>query len=111
MAKKSLDFQLAMDEQQLEQRRAMNDQLFTPREVDHFAYFRKRANAEQAAELLRADGFRVELARKGFTTSLAAHVDSPVDPDSVRTLVTRVFTIVESTGGDYDGWGGPVVPA
>ncbi len=109
MAKKTLDWHLALADQQLEQRRGVNDQLSTAREVDHFAYFRKRAGAERAAELLRAEGFRVELARKGFTTSLAAHIDSPVDRGSVRAVVNRVFDAVESNGGDYDGWGGEVV--
>ena len=109
MANKSLDWHLTADDKQLEQRRGMNDQLDIPREVDHSAHFRKRANAERVAELLRAGGFRVDLGRKGFTTSLAAHIDSPVDADSVHSLVTGVFDVVETNGGEYDGRGGPVV--
>jgi hypothetical protein len=111
MANKPLSWHLAADEQQLNQRRAMNDQLHSPREIDQFAYFRKKAAAEAVAELLRADGYTVELRRKGFTTALAAHTQSAVDPASVTAFVTKVFDIVESNGGEYDGWGGAVVTA
>jgi hypothetical protein len=109
MAHKSLDWQLHASETQLEQRRSMSDQLDRPREVDHFAYFRKRANAEEVATQLRTDGYTVELSRKGFTTSLAAHKDSPVDSATVTAFVTKMFDLVESNGGEYDGWGGSVV--
>ena len=87
----------------------MNDQLAVPREVDHFAFFRRRANAELVAELLRDEGYSVALSKSGMRTQLAAHKLSPVDSDTVTAFVTAITRTVEAHGGVYDGWGGPVV--
>ena len=111
MPKNSLDTQLAANDRQLAQRRAMNDQLEVPREVDHFAYFRKRADAETVAELLRDQGLVVALSGSGRKTELAAHGRSAVDPATVSAFVTAIFRTVEAHGGVYDGWGGPIVGA
>jgi hypothetical protein len=103
--------QLAANERQLEQRRAMSDQLEVAREVDHFAFFRKAANAELVAELLRDEGYSVALSRSGMRTQLAAHKVTPVDPATVTAFVTAISRTVESHGGVYDGWGGPIIGA
>ena len=109
MAKRTLESQLAMDEQQLAQRRALGDDLDVPREVDHFAYFRKAPAAEAVAEILRGEGYSVAVSRAGRKTQLAAHKASKVDPVTVTAFVTAILRTVEAHGGVYDGWGGPVV--
>ncbi len=106
MAKRPLEWHFAADERQLAQRRAMKDNLEVPREVDHFAYFGRKSNAELVAELLRGEGFTVALSRTGLRTQLAAHRPSPVDPATVTAFVTGMFHTVEAHGGTYDGWGG-----
>ncbi len=109
MAKRTLETQFVADEHQLAQRRALNDNLELPREVDHFAFFRKKASAEVVAEILRGEGYSVALSPAGRKTQLAAHKVSPVDPATVMAFVTAIARTVEAHGGIYDGWGGPVV--
>ena len=109
MAKRSLDLQFLLDERQLAQRRGLGDDLEAPREVDHFAFFRRAAAAELVAVLLRDEGYTVALSRRGRKTQLAAHKVSAVDPATVTAFVTAISRTVEAHGGVYDGWGGAVV--
>jgi hypothetical protein len=109
--RQTLDAHLAMDDAMLAQREQLADQLDKPREVEHFAYFRRHAVALEAATALTDAGYRVELARSGFKTVLIARRDSDVLPATVEAATRYVFETVESRGGQYDGWGGTIVPA
>jgi Regulator of ribonuclease activity B/Family of unknown function (DUF695) len=81
------------------------DPLGTPREVAHVAFFPARSAAEEAAAVLRADGFAavVEPDDEG-EFSLTALRRDPVAPPVVHDLTWAVKETVERHGGTYDGW-------
>jgi len=81
------------------------DPLAVPREVAHVAFFPARSAAEEAAEVLRADGFAavVEPDDEG-EFSLTALRSDPVAPPVVHDLTWGVKETVERHGGTYDGW-------
>ena len=104
-----LESMRAMDAEQDTQRLKLGDQLAVAREIDHFAYFRKRSGAQAAGEELAEDGFRVTVSRKGLTWLLEARTEGDVELPSVDEFVARMFELVQRHGGIYDGWGAPVV--
>jgi len=107
---RSLELRHSMCSEQLSQRVKMGDHLEVPREVDHTAYFAKRANAESAAAELAAQGYSVAVSRKGFGSfALEAHIDSDVEWETVDEFVPRMFDLITKHHGVYDGWGGTVV--
>lgn len=96
--------QLALWPVQEAQRTELNDHFATPRPVEHVAYFRRRAFANVAAAELRAQGFSVELGRRGLQTFLRATRAEPLGYASVERFLGDVIGIVERSLGDYDGW-------
>jgi regulator of RNase E activity RraB len=108
--RQSLDSLLSMNSEQTSQRVKLGDQLEAPREIEHFAYFAKRAAAESAAAELADDGMRTTISRRGFGTfALEAHTESDVELETADAFVERMYTLIDKHGGVYDGWGGPVV--
>ncbi|MFO7690576.1 MAG: ribonuclease E inhibitor RraB, partial [Cryobacterium sp.] len=105
---KSLEQLLTLSTEQLDERRGMDDNLSAVREVEHFSYFARRKHADQAGESLAAQGFRVEIGRRGLKTILIARRDEDVLPATVEATVRAVFATVANTRGDSDGWGGTV---
>lgn len=104
----SYEFQLSMWPAQRDQRDELNDVLSTPRAVEHFAYFKRRGNAEAAADELAAAGFTVGLGRRGFKTVLQATRSESLGDDEVAQFLREAISIVERNGGDYEGWGASV---
>lgn len=108
----TLQSQLALWHAQQAQRTELNDDLATPRPVEHFAVFRRRAFANVAGAQLQAQGFRVEIGRRGVQTILQATRNEPLDHASVERFLGEVIAVVEGSRGAYDGWGATVeVPA
>lgn len=95
-----------MSQSQIEQRLSLGDRLEVPREVEHFSHFRRKAAAASAADELIECGYSVFLERRGLKLLVVARKESAVEPPIVEAFVREVFDIVESHGGDYDGWGG-----
>lgn len=98
-----------MSSEQLAQRVKMGDHLDLPREIDHFAFFKKKKDADAAATELLDNGFHVSLSRKKLTWQLVAHTESSLEPPIVDEFVRSEFEIINRHGGIYDGWGGPIV--
>jgi regulator of RNase E activity RraB len=98
-----------MSSEQLAQRVKMGDHLDLAREVDHFAYFRHKAEADAAAKELLGDGYRVSISRKKLTYHLVAHTESSLEPSTVDDFVRTEYELINRHGGIYDGWGGPIV--
>lgn len=106
----SLEELRAMDSEQLTQRVKMGDHLEVAREVAHFAHFPRRAPADAAATELQAAGFRVSVERKGLLgAALVARTTSTIEPQIADGFVCHMYSLVESHGGNYNGWDGPVV--
>lgn len=104
----SYEHQLAMWLMQRDQRAQMNDDLLVPRDVEHFAYFSRRAKATAAADDLTAAGFTVATGRRGFKTVVQAVRSEPLSDEAVERFLREAITLVERHGGSYDGWGATV---
>jgi hypothetical protein len=96
---------------QKEQRPRLDDQLERPRELDHQLFFRKRSGAKTAAQALTAAGFRVSIRPGLLRTTLDASRDDPLTDADVARVLAEVAGIADANGGQYDGFGGTVVPA
>ena len=89
------------------------DRMSEAREIDHFAYFPSREQADRAAASLLAAGFRcddvAEPSDAGGAWGLQFHrLDALADgrPDE---FVAEILDIILDEDGDYDGWGAPHV--
>lgn len=88
------------------------DQLAVPRDVDHLAYFATREQADAAAEALRAAGFRTDDVAgpdDDALWSLQFHRADALADGRPDAFVAEILDIVLPQGGDYDGWGAPMV--
>ncbi|MEJ3404682.1 ribonuclease E inhibitor RraB [Rathayibacter sp. YIM 133350] len=103
--------QFAVDRAQLENRRILGDDLAQPRDVEHFAYFPDCSALDAAARQLEGAGFTGSIFAAGGRFSLCARRVDALDEESVRRFVRDVCEIVEANGGEYDGWGAPVIVA
>lgn len=90
------------------------DVLDVAREVDHMAYFPTQAQAEAAAEQLRASGFRCdeleppqqqEGAEEDRGWALQFHRDDAIAGERPDEFVAEIFGIIQPLDGSYDGWG------
>ena len=101
----TVDTQYAMWAAQKQERIRLGDNLIAPRTVEHFAAFKRSKRAEEAATALRALGFQVVIGRRRMKTALQADRTDPLTDEDVRRFVHEVATLVETHGGEYDGWG------
>ncbi len=106
---RTLESQRAMNSEQLAQRVKMGDHLEIAREVEHFALFTGRKEANAARYQLSTVGFDTNIVRKGWSKfELQARQVTSVEAAEVDAFVCQVFSIIESHHGSYDGWGGPL---
>ncbi|WP_413816763.1 ribonuclease E inhibitor RraB [Microbacterium sp. BG28] len=95
---------------QKEQRRELGDRLDQPRELDHFFFFRRRSNAEAAAQALADADFRVSVEPGLLRTALTASRDDALTDADVARIIHELVGIAATHGGGYDGFGGAIVP-
>jgi hypothetical protein len=106
---RTLESQRAMNSEQLAQRVKMGDHLELVREVEHFALFTGRKQADAARAELAAAGFNSDTVRKGWSKfELRARQQTSIRAAEVDHAVCAVFAIVTAHHGDYDGWTGPL---
>jgi regulator of RNase E activity RraB len=106
----SLELMRALDAEQDTQRLKLGDSLSTPRPIDHFLYFRSKADADRAALELIDQGFATAVSRKGFRDwLLEAKNESDVELETVDALSDWMFAFAQRHDGIYDGWGAPIV--
>lgn len=107
-----LQHHLSGNVEQYVQRIKMHDDVDAPRRVEHFAEFRRIADAKEAAIELDAEGWTVTVERRRLTHGvlIAAQI-ATVDVETADRLTTQVFTVVDTHGGRYDGWNAPVLRA
>jgi len=74
--------------------------------IDHYLYFPKRHNAEQAADQLRTEGWIVELrmGADGKNWLVLAKQPAPIE-ESIGDVRDKLEDLAEELGGEYDGWG------
>lgn len=95
----------------LQQFAAQGDDATAPREVDHTAVVPDGAAATAAERQLVARGFRVDPWTPGEDgrVCLALHRTETLADDAPDTFVAEVLDVILPLGGDYDGWGAPVM--
>jgi hypothetical protein len=89
------------------------DRTSEPREIDHFAYFPSREQAERASVALAKRGFRcddvAEPKEEGAAWGLQFHRVDTLDEGRPDEFVGEILDIILEEDGDYDGWGAPHV--
>jgi regulator of RNase E activity RraB len=105
--------------QQIMNRRVMaamqdaQDRPEVPRIIDHFAAFDSRAQCDKAIGLLRDAGFEVDDPERGEDErwGVSFHREEPLSDGQADAFCIEILDIVLPNGGDYDGWGAPVMAA
>lgn len=99
------------DRQKAAEREAQAGKVQQPeaRFIDHYLYFPKRHNAEQAADQLRTQGWIVELrmGADGKNWLVLAKQPAPIE-ESIGDIRDKLEDLAEELGGEYDGWGSAV---
>jgi len=100
-----------LDQSVLSQLQKVGSDLSKPHSIEFFLYFPAQSVAENAATLIRAAGFEVDVRRaaQGDTwLCLATKTMVPKLADLQKIRHTFV-DLAASLNGEYDGWGTPVV--
>ena len=106
----SLELMRALDGEQYTQRLKMGDRPAVARPVDHYLYYRSKAEAEAASLELIDQGFTVNVVRKHFHDwLLESRNESDIELETVDALSDWMFAFAQRTEGVYDGWGAPVI--
>ncbi len=100
-----LDRQFEETADLVRQRLSMGDRADVPRQVDHSARFRKRADAKAAAVALSKLGYDVDVHRHWLRTVLEFTHVTAVDQDTAAAFTREVIPVIEHRRGEYDGWG------
>ncbi|MBX3125820.1 MAG: DUF695 domain-containing protein [Polyangiaceae bacterium] len=106
-------WQWIMDRRVVAQLREAGDDHSVPRPVDHFVHFADARRREAFLSAARALGFD---AQEGATDDGAALPygaalvrKDKVELDAIHEVVMTVLELAEEHGGEYDGWGAPIV--
>jgi regulator of RNase E activity RraB len=102
---------LSGDGQVIEQLRKAGSDLSRAHEVEFFLYFPTQAGAEAAAAEVAKQGFAPEL-RPRHCEHWPLKLVKSLKPTEQALLAIRaeLSSIASRHGGEYDGWGSPVVP-
>lgn len=108
MSEQRLQDELVKWEEQKHVRLAHGDKLDQPRELEHFAYFKSKTNAEKAAAALTNQGYSVSMRKKGLfgIAMMASRSDSFTN---IVDILSFIINLMEEHGGEYDGFGAEVV--
>ena len=83
----------------------MGDDLTRARPVEHFVYFNRKRHALDAANALVELGFGILTNRDRLKIIVCATRPEDLTDENVQHFLGEVVGVVESHGGDYDGWG------
>lgn len=90
---------------------ANGDDPEAPREIDHVAIFPSADAAAVAGRQLRDLGFRVDDPAPGEESRLSFHREDRLADGVPDDFVGQILDVVLPLGGEYDGWGAPVMQA
>jgi uncharacterized protein (TIGR01619 family) len=109
-----LEMQTIQNRRLVEQLVSGGDDLSQPRDVDHWLYFPSEHSRDQFIAQVDHEGFRGEAftadqpdAEFGFGLRIVR--SDRVDLETIDPLAIDLFLRAEACGGEYDGWGCPVV--
>jgi regulator of RNase E activity RraB len=81
-----------------------------PRQIDHFAYFPDQQSCDAFEAFVRAEGFSVSQPGARRPDGSFGLVFSKTGiPDNIDSITLPLFQDALDHGGEYDGWGCPVV--
>ncbi|MCB9794293.1 MAG: DUF695 domain-containing protein [Alphaproteobacteria bacterium] len=105
-------FRWILDRRVLDQLVSHGDDPRQPRPVDHYAYFADAASREAFLHEVRGMGFEAEAGAETEAGLLGAHMvmHHPVLLGRVHPITSALVQLAKRHGGDYDGWGSPIVP-
>jgi regulator of RNase E activity RraB len=108
-----LELQHIFNRRLLTQLESSGDVLTAPRVLDHHALFDSERAAMTASAELAALGYSVDAPAKNEDArySLEFHREDPLADGRVDAVCTEVLGVVTRHGGEYDGWGCPIVRA
>lgn len=100
------------DEFVLAQLKKAGSDLSKVHQPEFFLYFSNETLAQQAAEEIQRKGFQVQVKRAAQGDSWLCLATKAIVPELLLLQsIRRDFNaLAASLGGDYDGWGTPVVP-
>jgi hypothetical protein len=93
------------------QLRKAGSNLSKPHEVEFFLYFPTQSIAEQAAAQIRDAGFKIEVRPGAKSDDWLCFTTKTIVPDllTFQKIRTEFESLSKSLGGEYDGWGTPLV--
>lgn len=100
-----------LDDSVLIQLRKAGSDLSKPHSIEFFLYFPTAVTAEQAASHIRKGDFEVNVkkAEKGSEWLCFATKTMVPELAAFQRIRTDFNSLSNSLGGEYDGWGTPVV--
>jgi hypothetical protein len=99
------------DQAVLTQLRKAGSKLAKPHPVEFFLYFPSEALGNKAAAQIRSSGFHVEVKPGAQGSGWLCLATKQIEPElqSLQQIRAEFTTLANSLGGEYDGWGTPVV--
>ena len=88
------------------------DPLSVPRPVEHLAYFSDQVARDRFAREATEQGFMIRLLEpetEAAPLGAQATRDDAIDLNSIHLVSRSVQSLAERLGGEYDGWGAPLI--
>lgn len=87
-----------------------DDDLAAPRPVDHYVRFPRGGDVRGFLDAVRERGFSADLpAEDDPDVGISAVREDPVELEHIHGVVMELSQLVQAHGGEYDGWGAPIV--
>ena len=111
VAASSTENELASDAQVLDQLKRYGSDLSKPHQLEFFLYFPTEADAQKAAEQIRAKSFEVKVERAAQGESWLCFATKTMLPElkAIQNITIQFNEIAKRFGDNYDGWGSPIV--
>ncbi|MDJ0908039.1 MAG: ribonuclease E inhibitor RraB [Woeseiaceae bacterium] len=95
----------------IEQLRQEGSDLSKPHPIEFFLYFQSEAAAVSACTTLEGDGFTVSPQSSAATDDYLCTATKEVVPvlEEMHRLRAELESLASGLGGEYDGWGTPIV--
>ena len=105
------DVQNDPDQQVLDQLKAAGSDLTKPHNIEFFLYFPSEQKANEAGTQLKKEGLSIEVRGAAVSSDWLCFGKKEMIPKhSELVRLRRVFeALAKKLGGEYDGWGSPVV--
>ena len=100
------------DQMVITQLQKAGSNLAKPHAIEFFLYFPTESSAKQASSRIRDAGFQSEVkkAAQGDMWLCFATKEMVPTQDALETIRNNFDSLATSLGGEYDGWGSPIVP-